>query len=151
MWKLTRHPLERAAVAGSGLALGGAVGFAILSLTGSIAAAVSGGVVAVAVAILLLERVDLVDAAAFSLPVEDELLLDDPMAPVEADSRVVPLFEREQPSALPEPGELVARISDYLGSGRAAAPAQDQPVASPADASAALHAALADIRQSLRR
>ena len=147
MWKLTRHPLERAAVAGSGLALGGAVGFAILSLAGSIAAAVSGGVAAVAVAILLLERVDVVEAVPFELPDEDELLLDDPIA----DSRVVQLFEREQPVALPEPGELVARISDYLGSGRAAAPAQDQPVASPADASAALHAALADIRQSLRR
>ena len=73
----------------------------------------------------------------------DELLLDQPVE----DSRVVRLFGA-QPLAVP--GELVTRIADYLDGGRAIArpPAESGPV--PGDASAALHAALADIRRSLR-
>jgi len=77
----------------------------------------------------------------------DELLLDDPLVEVEADSRVVRLFERTEAT----PGEMVARIEDYLGEGRRrpALPAGEGSAAPP-DASAALHAALANIRASLR-
>jgi hypothetical protein len=76
----------------------------------------------------------------------DELLLDDPLTEIPADSRVVRLFARPEPT----PGELVLRIEDYLSDGRrvpAEASAGDQ---RPIDASAALHAALANIRASLR-
>jgi hypothetical protein len=45
---------------------------------------------------------------------------------------------------------MVARIEDFLGLGRGAAPASPTNQAQSADASAALHAALADIRRSLR-
>lgn len=77
------------------------------------------------------------------LEAKDEvLLLDDPLVEVAADSRVVRLFDRQEPT----PGELVDRIADFLGDGRRAAP--EASVA--ADASAALHSALANIRASLR-
>ena len=77
----------------------------------------------------------------------DELLLDDPLIKVEDDSRVVRLFDRNEAT----PGELVARIEDYLGDGRRRPdfPAEEG-LAAPPDASAALHAALANIRASLR-
>ena len=78
---------------------------------------------------------------------DDELLLDDPLVEVEADSRVVRLFDRNEAT----PGEMVARIEDYLGDGRRRPdiPAEEGSAAPP-DASAALHAALANIRASLR-
>jgi hypothetical protein len=82
---------------------------------------------------------------------EAELLLDDPLLPIDEDSRVVRLFDR-QPRT---PGEMVARISDFLEV--RPLPAQPAPVAGeaaslrrPPDASAALHEALASIRASLR-
>lgn len=91
-------------------------------------------------------------------PVEpDELILEERDAVLELidrleepspDSRVVRLFERQDPT----PGELVDRIVDFLAEGRRHTPA-DQPAADgrrPADASAALHDALANIRASLR-
>lgn len=76
------------------------------------------------------------------------LILDDPLVDVDSDSRVVRLFERQDPT----PGELVERISDFLGDGRGAAPGAQAsiPPVVPADASTALHAALANIRASLR-
>jgi len=77
------------------------------------------------------------------LEAKDEvLLLDDPLVEVAPDSRVVRLFDRQEPT----PGELVDRIADFLGDGRRAAPEANVP----ADASAALHSALANIRASLR-
>jgi hypothetical protein len=94
----------------------------------------------------------------------DALLLDDPLPREE--SRVVRLFgpaaetaapPAAVPAALAPPGEMLARIEDFLGAGRAGTggggPAEP---ATPgrresAEASAALHAALADIRASLRR
>jgi hypothetical protein len=82
------------------------------------------------------------------LEAKDELLeLDDPLVEPEPDSRVVQLFARPEPT----PGELVERIADFLGDGRrpAAAPALPGNNSAP-DASAALHAALANIRASLR-
>ena len=88
------------------------------------------------------------------LPIEDciedsgELLLDDPLVEIESDSRVISLFAREQAT----PGEMVARIADFLGEERRtpAPPSAGEGSASPPDASAALHAALANIRASLR-
>ena len=52
------------------------------------------------------------------------------------------------------PGEMIARIETFLGQSRGdpafEAPRSDAP-AIPVDANAALHAALADIRRSLRQ
>lgn len=77
----------------------------------------------------------------------DELLLDDPLEAPDPDSRVVRLFDRQDPT----PGELVSRISDFLGDqGRAPAPIPHAAEQQPADASDALHAALANIRANLR-
>lgn len=75
------------------------------------------------------------------LTAADELLeLDDPLVEPAPQSRVVRLFAKQEPT----PGELVARIEDFLGDGR-------RPPASPLpDASAALQAALANVRSSLR-
>jgi hypothetical protein len=78
---------------------------------------------------------------------ETELLLDDPLVEIEEDSRVVRLFDRKEAT----PGELVARIEGYLGAGRPIPPrSAEEGSAAPPDASAALHAALANIRASLR-
>jgi hypothetical protein len=88
----------------------------------------------------------------------DELLLDTPLVPRD-ESRVVRLFgdaaqPGPDPAAIPAPGEMLARIEDFLGVARgsaaAAEPASHANLPS-ADASAALHAALADIRRSLRQ
>ncbi|MGH6706519.1 MAG: hypothetical protein ACREB1_06900 [Sphingomicrobium sp.] len=82
---------------------------------------------------------------------DDVLLLDDPLSDIEADARVVNLFARDEAT----PGELVARIADYLGdeSRDFVAPtalATGEGQQAPPDASAALHSALANIRASLR-
>lgn len=66
---------------------------------------------------------------------EDELLLDDILAEVGPQSRVVRLFD---PAAMPTAGELHARIDRHLGG------------LPPADATGDLNAALAALRQSLR-
>jgi hypothetical protein len=81
-------------------------------------------------------------------PADAVLILDDPLIEVASDSRVVRLFARQDPT----PGELVDRIADFLGDGRGAPPLVDAPAEAmhPADASTALHAALANIRASLR-
>ena len=79
----------------------------------------------------------------------DELLLDDPLVEMEADARVVRLFERD----VATPGEMVARIANFLGDedrSTVVPLAIREESASPPDASAALHAALANIRASLR-
>ncbi len=70
---------------------------------------------------------------------EDELMLEDVLREPMKNSRVVRLFD---PSAMPTPGQLHARINRHLaGSGAPTAPP---------DASQALHQALADLRRSLR-
>lgn len=69
---------------------------------------------------------------------EDELVLDDILAALNPDSRVVHLFE---PDAMPTPGQLHSRIDRHLEGG-VSAPNQD--------ASQALHDALADLRRSLK-
>lgn len=70
---------------------------------------------------------------------EEPLVLDDVIAQLAPDSRVVRLFD---PVAMPTAGELNQRIERHLV--RGAAPA------APADASQALHEALAELRRSLR-
>ena len=153
-----RPPIERAFDLLAASSLGGATVFALvmlLPLTGLalVGVLVVGGMAVAAAALFVLGRVDSgreaagegFEPVAFVTPAEaaDELLLDDPIAPLATDSRVIQLFK---PEPLPEPGELVARISDFLDHGR------ETTVADPArhDASEALHAALADIRRSLR-
>ena len=68
----------------------------------------------------------------------EPLELDDVLAELEPNSRVVQLFDRR---AMPTPGQLQSRIEDHLGH-RAAT--------TPHDASQALSDALAELRRSLR-
>jgi hypothetical protein len=67
------------------------------------------------------------------------LMLEDVLASVEPDSRVVQLFD---PAAMPTPGQLKARTDRHLDGGTPHFPSPD--------ASEALFAALADLRRSLR-
>lgn len=69
----------------------------------------------------------------------EPLVLDDILAELGPDSRVVRLFD---PGAMPTPGQLNARIERHLGG--------DAPPATPQDASQALHEALAELRRSMR-
>lgn len=82
------------------------------------------------------------------LEAKDEvLILDDPLVKPCGDSRVVRLFEQGDPT----PGELVDRIEGFLGAVRQREPTPALPTEQrPVDASAAFHAALANIRASLR-
>ena len=83
------------------------------------------------------------EPAQFEPDEDDEvLLLDDRLVEPEADSRVVRLFARPEPT----PGELVLRIADYLSEQGKPAARSFAGRARPVDASAALHAALANIR-----
>lgn len=84
---------------------------------------------------LLLTEADRIDSSAG----DDVLVLDDVLADLGEDSRVVRLFDA---SAMPTPGQLRARIDRHLGQARSANEATD--------ASAALHEALAELRSSLR-
>jgi hypothetical protein len=67
------------------------------------------------------------------------LVLDDVLAEIGPEARVVRLFDRK---TMPTAGELKSRIDDHLGQGSAAA--------APADASQALSDALAELKRSLR-
>jgi len=70
---------------------------------------------------------------------EEPLLLDDILAELGSNSRVVRLFD---PSAMPTAGELKSRIDSHLDSEHSAAQTHD--------AAQALHDALAELRRSLR-
>lgn len=74
-----------------------------------------------------------------AVPEQDPLLLDDILAELEPDSRVVRLFD---PAAMPTPGQLNHRIERHL--------ATDSSAPAPNDASEALHEALEELRRSLR-
>jgi hypothetical protein len=124
-------------------------GLPLVAVAAASVMALAGGVVtmrlaggASIIAEPIFEPVAFEDAVA-----EDVLLLDDPLIEIDADARVVQLFAKAEPT----PGELVLRIEDYLSDGRRA-PAPEGSAADrhPVDASAALHAALANIRASLR-
>ncbi len=151
-----QHPVETladwAAPALLAAACGWAARTALLPLTYIVAVAVlafAGGMVAMRVAgkpnkpaAMPFEPVAL-EPEELLLEAKDEvLLLDDPLVEVTPDARVVRLFAKQEPT----PGELVDRIADFLGDGRRIVP---EPAA-PADASAALHNALANIRATLR-
>jgi hypothetical protein len=67
------------------------------------------------------------------------LVLEDILARIGPDSRVVRLFD---PSAMPTPGQLKDRIDQHFH--------EESPQAAPPDASQALSEALAELRRSLR-
>ena len=69
----------------------------------------------------------------------DALVLDDVLAEIDVDSRVVRLFDRK---AMPTPGQLQSQIDHHLG--------HRNPGSPPHDASQALSEALAELRRSLR-
>jgi len=176
--KPSRPAIEIAAESIAAACLGGAIGFAVWTLAplgaGSVAASVAGLVGTIA-ALFVMGRIDrpsrslgdrfapvdfsvVADVLLLEDPIETDgvLLLDDPLPAVTADSRVVQLFALPAPvgvaSPLPAPGEMVARIEGFLGVARNRAAASDgAPDRVAADASAALHAALADIRRSLHQ
>lgn len=93
--------------------------------------------------LLLTEQPELIlsdaDRVQAQKSAEDELILDDILAKLGSDSRVVRLFD---PLAMPTPGQLDARIKNHLRQG--SAPPQS------ADASDALMEALTQLRRSLR-
>ena len=76
---------------------------------------------------------------------DDALLLDDPLREAGPAARVVQLFAAQP---LPTPGELKERIDRHLASAPRQPFAQMPPP--PADASAALYAALNDLKRTLR-
>jgi len=175
-WKAQRPAIEIAAESIAAACVGGATAFAVWSAAPPAAAwiaAVTSGLLTATGALFLMQRVDrprrpgerfvpvdFADEAVLLLDdaIDDDgaLLLDDPLPPIDEDSRVVRLFAAPptgDPSApLPPPGEMAARIEDFLGVTRTAPAAAPMPFHPPVeDASAALHAALADIRRSLRQ
>jgi hypothetical protein len=93
--------------------------------------------------LLLTEQVELVLTDADRLrpqrTAEEELVLNDILAKLGPDSRVVRLFD---PASVPTPGQLQTRIDDYLHGEAPSSPAPD--------ASKALYDALAELRRSLR-
>ena len=85
---------------------------------------------------LLLTKADRLHSA----PAEDEpLILDDILAEIGSDARVVRLFDRR---SMPTPGQLKSRIDGHLQ--------QASTPTAPVDASQALSEALAELRRSLR-
>jgi len=136
---------ERAVERSAALCLGAAVAIAIFQLVplagGFVAlAALAGGVAAGAAALALVASGPPRDYALASFDPagfaerEDELLLDEPIAAIEN-----------------EPAAMAQRIDDFLASGAGASRRSEPRNAVRPDASAALHAALAEIRRSLSR
>ena len=133
---------------GGASVLAGAAGFAFFKL-GPPDYMMAGAAVAASLAFLVAYAVlgrigsepaalPLTPFAASEIALEPEpeaLLLDDILASMGPDSRVVRLFAPDQ---MPTAGQLKARIDQHIG------------VASDSDAADALHQALADIRKSLR-
>ena len=151
-----KHPVEVAAERGAPALLAIAAGWAASAAGLPLAAAAAAGTIALAIGVATMRLAGgapiVADADFQPVPFDDavgvdELLLDDPLVEITPGSRVVQLFAREETS----PGELILRIEDYLSDGRRA-PTPEGVVAEqhPVDASAALHAALANIRASLR-
>jgi hypothetical protein len=162
-----QHVLETAAEWGAPVALAASFGWAGFRLGAPLAGFMAAAIIAFAGGLGIMRRAgSSVQAAIPSFeapeiePIEPELqellleakdellILDDPLVEPSPDSRVVRLFERPEPT----PGELVDRITDFLGGVRQPALVPQRPVEDQysVDASAALHAALANIRASLR-
>lgn len=157
-WAGKQHPVETLVDWCAPTAFAGAAGWSAwaagLALPG-VAAAVAAALVAAALVLRIAGRgADAALPAFDPVPIEtddagqDELLLDDPLVEIDDDARVVRLFARQEPT----PGELVLRIEDFLGDGarRPTTRPDIEPAAALPDAGAALHAALANIRASLR-
>jgi hypothetical protein len=87
---------------------------------------------------LLLTDADRLQPIEPVAPDDDPLVLDDVLAQIASNSRVVRLFD---PAAMPTPGQLQARIDRHLEGGI--------PSAASPDASQALYDALAELRLSL--
>ena len=155
-WRSKQHPAETLAELGAPAVFAAAAGWCVATISHPAIAAMAAAMAYLAgwIAIRRAGAQDqLLPLKPFELALfemeSDELLLDDPLSQAEPNGRVHQLF------AAPEqrPGALVARIADYLGDRLTAGSAgvnnevADQPIP---DASAALHAALANIRASLR-
>ncbi len=160
-----QHVLETAVEWVAPISLAAALGWAGFRLGAPLAGIIAAAIVAFAGGLGIMRRTDRAapatiapfEAAAIEpvepgellLTADDEvLILDDPLVEPPSDSRVVRLFERQEPT----PGELVDRITDFLGGSRQPALVPQRPVEDQysVDASAALHAALANIKASLR-
>lgn len=157
-WAGKQHPVEAAVEWLAPIPLALAVGWAGWRLGLPSVASMLTGLVALTVGFAAFRLVGCPSGSfndfqpAEFAPVEpDELVLEeqhavleltDPLEEPSPDSRVVRLFEKQDPT----PGELVDRIVDFLAEGRRQLP-PDRPAP---DASVALHDALANIRASLR-
>jgi hypothetical protein len=162
-----QHVLEAAVEWVAPALLAAAFGWAGFRLGAPLAGALAAAIVAFAGGLGIMRRTDRAASATIAAfeaaaidPVEPELdellleakdqilILDDPLVVPSPDSRVVRLFERQDTM----PGELADRIADFLGGSRQPAPVPQRPVEDQycVDASAALHAALANIKASLR-
>ena len=167
-WAGKKHPLEVAIEWLAPIPLGLAVSWAGLRLGIGIVSSLLLGAAALVLGILAIRKagqtasipMDTFQPATFETvdPDDlDELLLEETESILELDdrleapmpeSRVVRLFERQDPT----PGELVDRIVGFLADGRRQE-VEDTVIAEPVrhpDASAALQEALANIRASLR-
>ena len=152
-WTTKTHGGERLIEFGAPAVLAAAVGWAASAVSGAVFVGVGAAAVAMAAGVMAMRQLGVVEPALILSDyaiepiddaVRDELLLDDPLRAVAADSRVS-MFERDDEAATP--GVLVARIADYLDGRVSVGRGQDR---LPADAGAALHVALANIRASLR-
>ncbi len=155
-WTERRHAAEALIEWGAPALLGAALGWAAHAVSSGFAVGLAATVVGLGLGVAAMRSfgVDEMQQALAEFAPEpfdarsDELLLDDPLGEVAVDSRVVALFEPEAQT----PGSIVARIADYLGERGQMPPTipetDEGGVAS--DAGAALHAALANIRASLR-
>lgn len=155
-WAEKPHLIEVLAEWGAPIVLASAAGWSASMAGLPLAAEVPAVVIALSLGIIAMRKAGgkpSMPEAGFQ-PVEfgpgdydNVLLLDDPLVEVEPDSRVVRLFARTDPT----PGELVLRISDYLSEqSKPSALADRSDELEQGDASAALHAALANIRATLR-
>ena len=152
---------ETVADVGAAALFAAAIAYALHSMIAASAGTWSGGAVAFAFALAGLRRVEpeprhfkvsdfviqpgasaaipelLLTEADLHLP-DGELILDDILAEIGPDARVVRLFD---PAAMPTPGQLKERIDRHLDEGG--------PPDAPPDASQALYDALAELRRSL--
>lgn len=144
---------------GASALLAAAIGWATMVLTGLLLASAVAMAAMLALGVAAMRRVGdeergqtLSEFAveSFEAAADDELLLDDPLAEIAPDSRVATMFVVDQET----PGAMVARIADYLGDRpprpRSSPDAGEGEDEGSADAGEALHAALANIRASLR-
>lgn len=163
MWDTQVRSGEALLEWGASALLAAAIGWATMALTGLLPAGAVAMAATLALGVAAMRRVGDEERGqtlsqfaveSFEAAAEDELLLDDPLAEIAPDSRVATMFVVDQET----PGAMVARIADYLGD-RAPRPrsspdageggGEDEDEGS-ADAGAALHCALANIRASLR-